>query len=633
MPRKNGFNPSVSESSGYARQAAHTRLVRLFGFLVFCIMVICLKLWVIQIYQGDNYSTIARSNRLKVSREKPLRGLVMDRNGQIIVSNKASYTLILSRENLNNTKLMSILRRLQNILGIEYFNAEEKYQEAIKASKHWPTKLLTNLNYPQLAVIEAHKYELPGIQIEVIPNRFYHYGKLAAQILGYIGEISKEELEVLRPQGYVPGDMIGKNGIEQSMNQQLNGVNGYKVTEVNAHGQLVRTLEDPPPIEPIPGAQIELTIDLNLQRTVESFLENYKGVVIVMDSKTGEILALANNPSYDPNLFTSGISAQEWTRLSKDPALPFMNRGIQATFPPGSVVKPLMAVAALESGVINERTSFYCPGYYDFYGHVFRCWKKGGHGTVTVHKAIEQSCNVFFYNIATLLNIETIAKYAKQFGLGVSSGIDLRNERVGLFPDPTWKLKATGQKWYQGETLSVVIGQGGVSVTPLQLLVMMNTIGTGGFKVKPHILKSIIPYKNIQDIELPDTTPDKITVSPKTLALVRQGLWSVVNGAGTAKRACVTDLNIAGKTGTAQVVGRGHTQGLSDAAMDAKYRDHSWFVSFAPFDDPRIACVVFLENGGKQGGKDKLEIAKRVYLYYLKGEYLPMEVERHAAAR
>lgn len=633
MRKMNGFNSVFSESSSQSRDLAQRRLVRLFILCIISVGLIGFRLWIYQIYQGEKYSTQARSNRLKIRRDKPLRGLVMDRNGQIIVSNNASYTLLLNRENCNAAEMKAIFMRLQQIVGIEYFNAAVKYEEAKNLLSIWPVKLMTNLSYAQLAVVEAHKYELPGIEIEVIPNRFYQFGRLAAQVLGYIGEVSKEELEVLRTQGYLPGDMVGKNGIEQSMNLYLHGVNGYKVVEVNALGQVIRTLGDPPPIIPIPGAQIKLTIDLNLQRFVETLLEGYKGSVIVMNARTGEILTLASSPTYNPNLFTSGISYKEWQILSKDEALPFMNRGIQATFPPGSTFKPLMALAALEAGVINENTTFSCPGYYDFYGHTFRCWKKGGHGGVSVRRAIEQSCNVFFYNVGTILGIESIAKYAKKFGLGVSTGIDLKNERTGLFPDPVWKLKASGQKWYQGETVSVSIGQGGVVVTPLQLLVMMNTIGTGGYKVKPHIIKNIIPYRNLQEFKLPNFTPEKIEIAPSNLLAVREGLWMVVNAGGTAKRACIKDLNIAGKTGTAQVVKRSKTQGLSDAELDPKYRDHSWFVSFAPFDDPQISCVVLLENGGKQGAKDKLEIAKRIYLYYMKGEYLPMETPQHAANR
>ncbi|MBN2056307.1 penicillin-binding protein 2 [bacterium] len=617
------IDEQLAESTGINRIKTSQRVHRVFLFFVLCIFVLAGKLWHIQVYQHDKYTTKARDNRLKVHRDKPLRGLMLDMNGDILVSNRASYSLVLRRKDVPKGELRTVLARARGLLGEDAFVLEEAMDTVGKHAKHWPTRIMSNLEFDQLAVIEAHKYELPGVYVEVTPNRFYHHGRLGAQVLGYIGEVNQEELKRYQSLKYEPGDMIGKSGLELAMNRYLHGTNGYKVVEVNALGRVVRTLAEPPPVAAIPGAQVQLTLDFDLQRAVEEIMAQYKGVVIVMAARTGGILAMASHPTYDSNLFAAGISRDDWQRLN-DPTTPLMNRAIQATFPPGSVVKPLMALAALETGVVDEESLYGCPGYFDFHGHTFRCWKKGGHGQVNVRSAIEQSCNVFFYNVATQLGIETMARYARMFGLGTATGIDLGSEQPGLYPDPVWKMKRFNQKWYQGETLSVVIGQGGVTVTPIQLLLMMNTIATRGLKVKPHLIRQVIPYRESEVPELPAYQPEQLPVSRAHLDVVRDGLHLAINGRGTATRTKIKGLEIAGKTGTAQVVGRTHTHGLAESEIDPAFRDHNWFASFAPFEDPEISVLVFLENGGAQGAIDKQYIARSVYLYYFRREFQPL---------
>src|SRR5262245_20889267 len=439
---------------------------------------------------------------------------------------------------------------------------------------------------------------MPGIYAQEVPSRKYPGSEVAAHLFGYVGEIREDQLARAEYTGVEPGSVIGQAGIEYAYNKYLMGTDGSKTVVVNSVG---REIGQPPTdalVPPREGRRIQLTIDGDVQQATEDGFEatGFNGAAVVLDPRNGEVLAFTSRPAYDPNAFAVGIDRATWAELNTDDLRPLQNRALQGRYSPGSTFKMAVGLAGLEEGIITPDFHVYCGGGQTFYGRFFKCHKKTGHGSVDLRHAIEQSCDVYFYTVGNMLGVDKINKWATLFGLGVRSGIDLPNEVQGLVPSTQWKAKYTKEKkWYAGETISVAIGQGQVSVTPISLAVYTATLANGGTRVTPHVVKAIDDGRDLKAVPAPPPQ-SQVEVTPEKLQAIRDGMWLVVNGgAGTARRAKIEGKDVCGKTGTAQVISN---QGRTAAGRTTKnLRDHGWFTFFAPRDKPEIAGVVFLEHG------------------------------------
>jgi penicillin-binding protein 2 len=463
-----------------------------------------------------------------------------------------------------------------------------------------------------VSIIEGHQLGLPGVEIHVEPRRHYLYGTLAAHLLGYVSEVSSNQLGEETFKGLLPGTVVGQYGVEKTFDSLIRGKRGKKVIEVNALGheqQVVRVSA------PHSGQDIYLTVDLELQQKAEKILGGRSGAIVAMDPRNGEILSMVSHPPFDPNLLSAGIRPEVWEIISTDPQRPLNNRVIQGQYPPGSVFKIVVSSAMLESKQFDSGFQVDCKGYMPFGGRVFRDWKRGGHGPMNLHQAIVQSCDVFFYNVGYQLGVDMIAKYSRLFGLGEPTGIELESEKKGLIPTIEWKKRVRGEPWYPGETLSVAIGQGYVSVTPLQLVNMISVVANGGTLFQPKIFKGVLE-KQTRQVEEPLPMPSRrVDLNPRTFAVLREALKGVVSDPeGTARSSRSSIVEIAGKTGTAQVIGtrpRAPTE-----PIPKEFLDHAWFGAFAPASDPKIAVVVLVENSG-HGGSVAAPIAKEIIETYL----------------
>jgi penicillin-binding protein 2 len=462
-----------------------------------------------------------------------------------------------------------------------------------------PVPLLRDFPRDQVAYFAEHRMDFPGMFIEVEPLRTYPYGTSAAHLLGYLGEISDLQLQHSKDRGYYAGDLVGQSGLEQAFEDVLRGQPGLRQVEVDAIGRETQVIAARPAT---PGMDLVLTLDLQLQQLAERLLEGHSGSIVALDPRNGQILALASQPAFDPNAFVPRPSPATWRALSTDPHFPLHNRATQGQYPPGSVFKIVTALAALADGVITPQTTVCCAGSYDYGGRTFHDWRASGHGCIQLRQALTQSCDVYFYHVGQLLGIDRIAHYAHAFGLGQPTGFAVGLEKSGLIPSSQWKRQVLGQQWYAGETISVAIGQGYTTVTPLQVANMLATLANGGTLYKPSIVVRQEALHGPTPLETPPTVLHQLRVPPQYIAAVQQGLWSVVNDPrGTGKLARHEQIAIAGKTGTAQAVP------LADHSrqdqLPERYRDHAWFVAYAPFEAPRIAVVVMIEHAGKHGGQ------------------------------
>jgi penicillin-binding protein 2 len=463
-----------------------------------------------------------------------------------------------------------------------------------------------DLSWDDVVALETHQLDLPGVSLRITPRRSYPLGSQLSHLLGYVSEASPHDLAA--DPRYRMGDLVGKAGLEKHWEKYLRGVNGGQQVEVDAVGRKLRVLRE---VEEVPGDTVKLTIDLDLQEAAAHALGERHGSVVALDPNTGEILALVNHPGFDPNVFARGVRPDEWNALLKDKHHPLNNRGIQGQYPPGSTFKIVVATAALEEGVINPFTHIHCGGGLQFGNHYFRCWKKGGHGAMNLHEALVQSCDVFFYQVAQRLGIDTIAHYARAFGLGIPTGIDLEHEKAGTIPDTAWKRKRFKQPWYAGETLSVAIGQGYVTATPLQMANLIATAAVGK-RFRPHFVRQVeTPDGEVVRTETPEQI-GALKVRRTTLMQLREALRDVVNTErGTGKKARLRGVEVAGKTGTSQVVKLGQNR-LKPSQLPWQQRDHAWFVAYAPADAPEIAVVALVEHADGGGGAVAAPVAREV---------------------
>jgi penicillin-binding protein 2 len=549
----------------------------------YCIIAIFLFLisgfWVLQVRDGESNSQLAERNRVKTVPVLAPRGKLLDRDGRVIVDNQAAFTLLLTRENLNPDHIDGIAAGL----GLDPQDLRARLRRFASRPKYVPLMIKQDLTPAEITFVESHRDSGTYPEMELIQNqrRLYPQNGLAAHAIGYVGEVSEPELETPEFAKYSQGAIVGKAGLERQYNDILIGVDGERRVVVDSSGREHEVLES---LEATPGNSLQLTLDLDLQAVAELALEGQRGAVVALDPRNGEILAMVSRPAFDPNAFAGHVSNEYWKELTSGTDNPMLNRAIQAQFAPGSTFKPIMALAGLETGTITDHDTFHCPGGATFYGRFFKCWQKKGHGTVDVHRGIVQSCDVFFYNLGNKLGIDNIAKYAEMAGIGKKTGIDLPGEAEGLMPSSKWKLRTQRQKWYAGETISVAIGQGAVTVTPLQLATAIGGIVSGGAWFKPHLVKAAAALE-----------PRRADLRPESVAAVVSGMYGVVNEGGTGAAARIEGVEFSGKTGSAQRVSNDlRKSGVLDKDED---KDNGWFVGFAPRENPEIVVAVLLEGG------------------------------------
>lgn len=539
--------------------------------------------WQLQVRNPEFYSERAERNSIKALPVLAPRGKIFDRDGRVIVDNHSSFSLILSREHLKAEHLPIIAAGL----NLDQGELERRLYRFRSRPRYEPVIIKEELTPAEIAFVEAHRDPDGLAELELVHahRRLYPQNSLAAHVIGYVGEVSEAELNSQEFIKYEPGDVIGKAGIERQYDEHLRGIDGQRQVLVDNLGRERRLIGFK---EAVPGKNLQLTIDLDLQVVAELAMEGRKGAVVALDPRNGEVLAMVSRPAFDPNKFATRIRSEDWKELVSNPDNPLLNRAIQAQLAPGSIFKPVVALAGLETGAIDENFRVHCPGGATFYGRYFKCWVKQGHGVVDLHKGLVQSCDVFFYNVGSRVGIEDIARYAEMVGFGRKTGIDLPHEAEGVVPSPEWKMRMFRQKWYAGETISVAIGQGALTVTPLQVAYAIGGLAMGGVWYRPHLVKRPGPPE-----------PPRVgKLNPENAAKVVYGLYGVVNEpGGTGARARLPGISVCGKTGTSQLASN---QVLKSGKLGQPMKDNAWFVGFAPCESPEIV-VVALYEGGEHG--------------------------------
>lgn len=569
------------------------------------------RLYYLQVIQSDEYTMMANDNRMNIRLLAPLRGRIVDRFGEEIASNRQNYRVVLIREQTKSVE--QTLDRLSALVPVSDIDRIRVLKETKRKRGFVPIPVMQNLTWAEFARINVHVPELPGIQLDVGETRHYPFGPLFAHTVGYVGAVSEKDLQNLEPDPLLelPGFRIGKNGIEKYYDISLRGTAGTSRVEANAYGRIIRELSRQ---EGRAGNDLVMTIDAELQKFATTRMGTESAAATVLDIHTGDILAMVSVPSFDPNSFTTGISTKEWRGLQSNPKHPLSNKAVAGQYPPGSTFKMIVALAALEAGVISSEHKVYCSGSTKLGRHKFHCWKRGGHGKLVLRQAIEQSCDVYFYDIARKVGIDKIAEMANRFGLGHTLDLDLRGERAGLIPTTDWKRAVRGERWQVGDTFNAGIGQGYVLTTPLQLAVMTARLANGGKAVTPRLVREDKPQSD-EGEENPAENLD-MGISKSALRTVLAGMFDVVNskrGTGRASKIKIEGWEMAGKSGTAQVrrISKKERQTGVRKSNEKPWieRDHALFVAFAPFDEPRYAVAVIIEHGGS-GSRAAAPIAR-----------------------
>ncbi len=587
------------------------RSLKVFLLVEILLVALAIYFWKIQIVDHDKYWHQSEANRIREVILPAPRGLIKDRDGKILADNIASFKASFIRENCENFDLFSL--RVSRLLNIQ----ENILKERIRKYKSWPQfkpiVFEDNLSLKEVSLIEGRKLEFPELVLQTEPKRFYPGDTFAAHTIGYLQELSEEEIKSSLHKERRLGDLVGRRGIEKMYDNLLRGQDGYYVETVDSLGRHIGMLEKRDPIQ---GYTLRLTIDSELQAKAEELLGGKEGAAVILNAQNGQVLALASYPTFDPNKFINLFSPEEWQDLINNPEFPLENRAIRGLYAPGSVFKLVIALGGLDSNLIAQNTSFFCSGSTRIYNQPFACWRGGGHGWTNLFNAIRNSCNIYFYNVGKRLGIEEIASYAKKLGYGSRTGIDLTGEKEGLVPSPEWKKKVKDAPWFLGETISVSIGQGPLLVTPLQIAVHTALIANRGVMVTPHILKSY------QD---PDTKEEKeVHFSPKSLnpgikssayEKVIRGMWGAVNNEGTARLAKIQGYDVCAKTGSTQVVNS--IKGGKEPNPEDELKTHSWFTGFAPQNNPRVVVTVIVEFGG-MGGASAAPLARKLFELYRK---------------
>jgi penicillin-binding protein 2 len=586
------------------------------AFSTIAFSVILISLWYFQVIKGSDFRQMSTNNCIRIRENPAARGMILDRKGRLLALNRPSFEVYLVPEDLKENP--EVLVRVGQMLNMNPEGIKEKLQTQKKRTPFRPVKIKSDIEWNELARLETSRVHLPGLFVDVRPRRTYHHGPLASHLIGYLGEVDENELRQSAGSPYRMGAMIGKYGVEYQWETYLRGVDGGRQIEVDALGREIKDLGS---VESFPGNNLTLTIDFDLQRVAEEAFQEKTGALIAMDPKSGRVLAMVSKPSFDPDTFARNISSEEWKSLTENPFSPLQNKGIQGQYPPGSVFKIITAIAGLETGVITPNTQLTCKGVYPYGNRDFRCYKEGGHGTINLHRAIVESCDIYFYQVGLKVGVDAIAHYAQEFGLGGLTGIALPHEKSGIVPSTSWKKRRLGAPWYSGETLSLAVGQGYINATPLQLLMLISAVANGGKLYLPQVVEKV---EDIYGNTLKDYPPVEVAradISEKTLHFIQEALMGAVNDPhGTGWACALKDFKVAGKTGTAQVIKMAQDFKKGDMdRMPLKFKDHAWFVAYAPFEDPIIAVVVLVEHGG-YGGAAAAPIAKRVIEKYLAPE-------------
>jgi penicillin-binding protein 2 len=578
------------------------KVLTIFVFAVLGILLF--RLFAMQIIKGSYYEGLSENNRLRIITVPAPRGKILDRSGIVLSDNRPAYNVMVMPEDISNANEIST--RLSLVLN----RPRSEIQETIRLSKskpYDPLSIAKDISFDQVAKIEVQIFNLPGVSIETIPEREYLFQDLACHAMGYIGEISKRQLEENSEDNYRPGDIIGKSGIELTCEKTLRGIKGMRIFEVDARGRRVKVLNERPPAE---GRDVKLTIDQGLQNIAAKSLGDKAGAVVAMVPNTGEILVLESSPGFDPTIFTSSMTPAQWNQIMENPMNPLENRAIRGAYPPGSIMKIIVALAGFNTGILNPNQKVYCPGYYTLGHTVFRCWQARGHGEMDLIHAITQSCDVYFYTQGRALGIDNIAAYGFKLGLGVKTGIAFKDESPGLMPTRKWKRERLGQPWHPGENVIAAIGQGFTLVTPLQIAKAMSAVVNGGKVYTPKILAAGQPILE-RDLNIPKYQLD----------FIKEGLRGAVeNDHGTAHSIGDPSISVGGKTGTAQVA-RGYVSKRSDESdIPYKFRDHAWIFGFSPVEKPEIVVVALVEHGGHGGA-----IAGPIVRNVIRGYYFQKE--------
>jgi penicillin-binding protein 2 len=608
----------ISKQDGAPELRRRARL--LYALLAVIFLGLTTRLVFLQIVNGERYTYLSENNRIRIKRVPGTRGMIFDRHGQLLVDSRPSFDLIFVPEDSQDPK--DTLRLLARYLKRDENEMLKIYEDGRSRAAFDEMVLGRDVDWSVVVAVESHQLELPGVTLRTRPRRSYADGPMAAHVLGYLGEINQRQLKLLKDQGYVVGDEIGQYGLERRWEELLRGQSGGQQVEVDALGRRVRVLHE---VSDVPGYTVRLTLDRQMQEAAYEALKGKEGTIVALDVNSGAVLALASTPAFDPNVFARGIKSEEWSALVKDQLRPLSNRAVQGQFPPGSTFKIIMAIAGLEEGVINPESYIQDPGFFSFGNRSFRDWKKGGHGAVNLHRAIVESCDTYFYQVGAKLGIDRIAKWARAFGLGEKTGIALDDEKSGVIPDTEWKRKRFRQPWFPGETISVAIGQGYVTVTPLQLANMMAAVANGGKLFRPYLVSKVESVDGVTVREYEPELIRQVELKPDTWKRVRAALADVVSGAGGTGGAARSPLiQIAGKTGTAQVIEMKGAY-LKSEHLAYDNRDHAWFVAYASAENPQVAIVVLVEHGG-HGGEAAAPLAKKVLEKFV-------EVEKQATDR
>ncbi|MFH1287103.1 MAG: penicillin-binding protein 2 [bacterium] len=568
----------------------------------------------LQLVKGKDFLEQAKGNKVRITYIRAPRGLILDRGHKILASNFAGYSLYITLEDAKN-KEAELRKNLKKFFGVEKKKFDLLYKN--KAIRPYQSRLLLkDISKKQLIVFEENKNSLPGISLRFEPLRFYQSEGIC-HVVGYLGEVNEAELE--DPSGdYVPGDLVGQGGLEQAYDNYLRGKNGREEIEVDAWGRKKKILALE---EPIKGANLVTTLNYGLQKLADNLLKNKVGAIVALNPANGEILALVSSPKFDPNIFVGGVTVRDWGKLIHDSDSPLLNRAMQGQYPPGSTIKPFVALNSLNSNINNSKVISECTGEFPIKDKIFHCWKKEGHGKIDLGHAIRYSCNVYFYKLGLELGAKNLINFLKEFNFGSATGIDIFSEQAGLIP--------INSSWFPGNTAQLAIGQGCILATPLQLAVAYSALANGGIIYEPYMVSKIINYDNKILKEFSPIQLKKLEFSTEAFNLVKLYLWQAVNGKeGTGLRARIPGLDVAGKTGTAQLVARSMDEEEGEE-LPEHLRPHSWFACFAPMGNPKICLVVLVEHGG-EGGISAAPLAKELISYYLKDEPRSFDMEIHS---
>ncbi len=597
-----------------------TRAAFVGGFVLFAFSLLLLRYGYLQLLQHETYATLSENNRIHLEAISPPRGFIYDRNGVLLADNRPVFALVVNRQQAGD--LDDLIKRMTPALSLTEDEVLRFHNRVRAARRYEPVIIRSRLSEEDLATFSELRYAFPGVTAEIEVSRYYPFGDLFAHVLGYVSRISEEEQKTLDPAVYAGTNLIGKLGIEKYYEDALHGRVGYQHVETNAYGKQIRILKRTPPVR---GTDLKLYLDAKLQQIAHEQLAGRRGAVVAIDPRNGGVLAFVSNPGFDPNLFVGGIPGALYRGLRDHEDRPLYNRALQGIYPPGSTIKPFEGLGGVHYGLVAWDYRISDPGFFTLPGdsHRFRDWKKGGHGIVDLYRAIEISCDTYFYQLADRMGVDRFHDWMDQFGFGHKTGIDLVNEKSGSLPSVAWKRKRLKAPWYRGEMMSVGIGQGYFTVTPLQLALATAIMANKGHQLTPHLLMSSQGPTAIQ----PPTQSNKTVAfngQPEDWDRMHEAMRRVIHGAGTATSLArgLVGYQMAGKTGTAQVKGIKQNEKYDESRTDPRHWDHAWFMGFAPVDKPTIAVAVLVENG-KHGGSAAGPIARALFDYEINGIIAP----------